>query len=209
MIVSKSGEILLTTQTELVEQPFLINREEKESLNGIKSFVLWFTGLSCAGKTTIARLLEEKLYMRKIRTAVLDGDNTRLGINKDLDFSAEGRKENIRRVAEICKLMNDAGVIVIASFISPFEADREMAKEIIGQQNFIEVFIDASLDTCIERDVKGLYEKALIGEINDFTGITSPYEAPMFPDLHIKTDTQLPESSVDVILKWLFMKGKI
>ena len=112
MRISTTGEILLTAQPELIEQPFSINREEKESLNGIKSFVLWFTGLSGAGKTTIARLLEEKLYKRKIRTAILDGDNTRLGINKDLDFSTEGRKENIRRVAEICKLMNDAGVIV-------------------------------------------------------------------------------------------------
>ncbi|MEJ0106362.1 MAG: adenylyl-sulfate kinase [Bacteroidota bacterium] len=128
MIVNTSGEIIITEQNDLVRQSFTISRQQKEKLNGLKSFVLWFTGLSGAGKTTIACKLEEKLHEKKIRTIILDGDNTRLGINKDLDFSPEGRKENIRRVAEISKLMNDAGVIVIASFISPFAADRRMAR---------------------------------------------------------------------------------
>ncbi|MEJ0107018.1 MAG: adenylyl-sulfate kinase [Bacteroidota bacterium] len=202
MIVNTRGEIIITEQNDLVRQSFTISRQQKEKLNGLKSFVLWFTGLSGAGKTTIACKLEEKLHEKKIRTIILDGDNTRLGINKDLDFSPEGRKENIRRVAEISKLMNDAGVIVIASFISPFAADRRMARNIIGKENFVEVFVDASLEICMERDTKGLYQKALAGEIKNFTGIDSPYEAPLFPSIHIKTEEQSLHDSVRHVLQW-------
>ena len=209
MIVNRSGEIVITETNELVRQDFIVSRRQKEELNGVKSFVLWLTGLSGAGKTTIAKELEEKLYERKLRTIILDGDNTRMGINSDLDFSAQGRRENIRRVAEISKLMNDAGVIVIASFISPYAADRWMARNIIGKENFLEVFVDAPLKVCIERDTKGLYQKALTGELNQFTGIDSPYEAPVYPALHIETAKQSKEASVLTILQSLINDNRI
>lgn len=209
MLVSKTGQIVITQTSELQKQSFIISREQKEQLNGLKSFVLWFTGLSGAGKTTIARELEEKLFDRKIRTAILDGDNTRMGINSDLDFSKEGRKENIRRVAELSKLMNEAGLVVIASFISPFEEDRMLARNIIGKESFIEVFVDAPLKTCIERDTKGLYQKALAGEIKDFTGIDSPYEPPVYPSIHIKSGEQLQQESVLHVLEWLSSNRRI
>jgi adenylyl-sulfate kinase len=185
------------------QEPFLVNRHDKELLNRQKAFVIWLTGLSGAGKSTIARKLELLLFKAGIRTAILDGDNTRMTINHDLDFSAGGRHENIRRVAEIAKLLNDAGVVVITSFISPFLNDRKMAKEIIGNECFKEIFIDASLEVCIARDNKGLYKKAMNGELNEFTGISSPYEQPQNPDLVVPTDFSLPDESVDHIYKWL------
>jgi adenylyl-sulfate kinase len=190
----------LTTET------FIVSREQKETLNGHSAITLWLTGLSASGKSTIARLLEEKLYKQAIRTIILDGDNTRLGINKDLDFSPEGRTENIRRVAEIAKLMNDAGVVVIACFISPLIADRQMAKQIIGSDSFFEVFIDASLEVCIQRDPKGLYKKAVSGEIREFTGISAPYESPTNADIKIKTAEHNPIESANELLNWLQLK---
>ena len=193
----------------LSEESFLVTRQDKELLNQHKAFVIWLTGLSGAGKSTIARKLELQLYNAGIRTAILDGDNTRMTINRDLDFSASGRHENIRRVAEIAKLMNDAGVVVITSFISPFIADREMAKEIIGETFFKEVFIDASLAVCIARDTKGLYKKALNGELTDFTGISSPYERPINPALVVSTDYSSAEESVNQIFKWLALEQLI
>jgi len=147
----------------LAKELFLVSRQQKEALNGQKAFVIWLTGLSGAGKSTIARSLEVSLFNNGTRTLILDGDNTRMSINRDLDFSALGRQENIRRVAEMAKLLNDAGVVVITAFISPFKADREMAKAIIGEDCFVEVFIDSPLEVCIERDTKGLYRKALNG----------------------------------------------
>ncbi len=156
---------------------FKITKEEREKIKNQKSYTIWMSGLSGSGKSTIANNLEHSLNGLGYHTYILDGDNTRLGLNKGLGFTEEDRIENIRRVAEVCKLMNDAGLIVICSFISPFEKNREQAKEIIGE-NFIEVFIDASLETCEERDPKGLYKKARTGEIKDFTGISSPFEFP-------------------------------
>jgi len=188
----------------LAKELFLVSRQQKEALNGQKAFVIWLTGLSGAGKSTIARSLEVSLFNNGTRTLILDGDNTRMSINRDLDFSALGRQENIRRVAEMAKLLNDAGVVVITAFISPFKADREMAKAIIGEDCFVEVFIDSPLEVCIERDTKGLYRKALNGELKDFTGISSPYEVPENPILNVNTDSQRLDESVENILSELF-----
>ncbi len=187
----------------LATESFLISRDQKEALNGQKAFVVWLTGLSGAGKSTIARNLEVALFKAGIRTLILDGDNTRMSINRDLDFSIAGRQENIRRVAEMAKLLNDAGVVVITAFISPFEVDRIQARTIIGEDCFIEVFVDAPLDVCMERDTKGLYQKAIKGELKDFTGISSPYEAPGNPKLTVQTKDQKPEDSVMQIVAWM------
>jgi adenylylsulfate kinase len=156
---------------------FKTTRKDRESIKNQKAFTIWMSGLSGSGKSTIANLVEEKLISLGYHTYILDGHNTRMGLNKDLGFSEEARVENIRRVSEVCKLMNDAGLIVICSFISPFEKNREQAKQIIGE-GFMEIFIDADLSTCEERDPKGLYKKARTGEIKEFTGISSPFENP-------------------------------
>jgi adenylyl-sulfate kinase len=187
----------------LTAEVFAVSQQQKESLNGHKAFTLWLTGLSASGKSTIARHLEEMLYEKGIRTIMLDGDNTRMGINKDLDFSPGGRHENIRRVAEIAKLMNEAGVVTIACFISPTKTDRQMAKEIIGGHSYIEVFVDAPLDVCMRRDPKGLYKKALSGEIKDFTGISAPYEIPGEAHIHISTVDIAPSVSAGQVYQWL------
>lgn len=187
----------------LATESFLVTRMQKEALNQQKAFVIWLTGLSGSGKSTIARNLEVSLFRKGIRTLILDGDNTRLSINRDLDFSAAGRQENIRRVAEIAKLLNDAGVVVITAFISPFCQDRAQAKRIIGEDCFIEVFVDAPLELCMERDTKGLYQKAINGELSDFTGISSPYEAPDDPQLRVSTANCLPKDTVHHIITWL------
>ena len=156
---------------------FKISKTDREKIKNQKSCTIWMSGLSGSGKSTIANQLENTLNSMGYHTYILDGDNTRLGLNKGLGFSEEDRIENIRRVSEVAKILNDAGLIVICSFISPFEKNRQQAKEIIGD-NFIEVFIDADLSTCEERDPKGLYKKARAGEIKDFTGISSPFEFP-------------------------------
>jgi adenylylsulfate kinase len=156
---------------------FKTTKENRESIKNQKACTIWMSGLSGSGKSTIANLVEEKLISLGYHTYILDGDNTRMGLNKDLGFSEEARVENIRRVSEVCKLMNDAGLIVICSFISPFEKNRNQAKEIIGE-GFMEIFIDAELSTCETRDPKGLYKKARTGEIKEFTGISSPFETP-------------------------------
>jgi len=161
----------------LTAHNFKTTKENRESIKNQKACTIWMSGLSGSGKSTVANLVEEKLISLGYHTYILDGDNTRMGLNKDLGFSEEARIENIRRVSEVCKLMNDAGLIVICSFISPFEKNREQAKEIIGE-NFFEVFVDASLETCEIRDPKGLYKKARAGEIKEFTGISSPFEMP-------------------------------
>ncbi|MBS7563860.1 adenylyl-sulfate kinase [Mucilaginibacter sp. Bleaf8] len=172
----------------LFKQIGRVNQQKREQLNHHRAFTIWLTGLSGAGKTTLAVEIEEFIYKQQGRVYILDGDNTRLGINKDLSFSAEDRSENIRRVAELCKLFNDAGIIVIASFIAPFRKDRALARAIIGEEHYTEVYLEASLAACQHRDVKGLYQKAIEGKIKNFTGISSPYEPPEKPDLHLNTE---------------------
>ena len=160
----------------------------KEKRNNHKSKVLWFTGLSGSGKSTVANATEMLLHNKGLQTYILDGDNVRMGLNKDLGFSAEDRKENIRRISEVAKLFVDSGLVVLTAFISPYILDREDAKKTIGENDFIEIFISADLSVCESRDPKGLYKKARAGEIQGFTGIDAPYEEHVSPDLIIKTD---------------------
>jgi adenylylsulfate kinase len=190
----------------LTKANFQISRSQKEKLNGHKSFVVWLTGFSGSGKSTIANALEVSLFEKGIRSFCLDGDNTRLGINKDLGFSSADRTENIRRVAEMAKLFLESGTIVITSFISPLISDREMAKNIIGDSDFVEVFINCPLEICEERDVKGLYAKARRGEIKDFTGIDSPFEAPLNSDIELFTNQNSIEECVEIILEKIKLK---
>ena len=162
----------------IIAHEFKISQKDREKIKDQNSMTIWMSGLSGSGKSTIANNLEFTLNSMGYHTYILDGDNTRLGLNKNLGFSEEDRVENIRRVSEVCKLMNDAGLIVICSFISPFQKVRDQAREIIGEERFVEVFVDADLNTCELRDPKGLYKKARAGEIKDFTGISSPFETP-------------------------------
>ncbi|PKD16836.1 adenylylsulfate kinase [Salegentibacter salinarum] len=193
----------------IIPQNFHIDKEERNKLNGHNSFVVWFTGLSGSGKSTLANLVEKKLFETGIKTFSLDGDNIRSGLNKDLRFSADDRKENLRRIAEVAKLFIESGTVVIASFISPLKKDREYLKKTIGRQNFIEVFVNTSLDECERRDVKGLYKKARAGEIKNFTGIDAPYEKPENPDLEIKTEEENLEDALKRIVLHLEDKLKI
>ena len=187
---------------------FTIDRKSRNSLNNHNSFVLWFTGLSGSGKSTISNGLEVKLNDNNIRTLILDGDNIRSGLNKDLDFSDLSRSENIRRVAEVSKLLMDAGTVVLASFISPFEKDRELVKKIIGRSHYIEIFVNTSLEICKKRDVKGLYAKSKAGLIKNMTGLDSKYEHPSSPDITIEESFTIDES-VELIFKLIKSKLKI
>lgn len=179
----------------------LLSRQEREQRLGQKGKVLWLTGLSGSGKSTIAENLERKLFEAGYFPQVLDGDNIRSGINKNLGFSVADRTENIRRIAEVARLYANSGVIVLASFISPTRQIRTLAKTIIGADDFLEVYVNAPLEECERRDVKGLYQKARRGEIKGFTGIDSPYEAPETPFLEIRTDQLALENSVDVLFE--------
>ena len=181
----------------------MLSREDKEALLGQKGVMLWFTGLSGSGKSTVAVALERELHRRGRLCRILDGDNIRTGINANLGFSEADRKENIRRIAEVSKLFVDTGIITIAAFISPTEEMRQMAAEIIGRNDFKEIYISTPLEECERRDVKGLYAKARLGEIKNFTGISSPFEAPMNPDLSIDTSAVSLEESVRVLLALL------
>jgi len=192
----------------LTKHNFSISKSDRETLKNQKSCTIWMSGLSGSGKSTIANLLESKLFEMGHHTYIMDGDNTRLGLNKNLGFSDEDRIENLRRIAEVCKLMNDAGLIVICSFISPFESNRQLSKEIIGER-FVEVFVDASLETCETRDPKGLYKKARAGEIKDFTGISSPFEIPK-NSIHIENNVEEDiERNVDFLIQCLKNKNYI
>ena len=174
-------------QQHIHRQAMTVDKAERAALKGQRPAVLWFTGLSGSGKSTIANALEELLSSQGRHTYLLDGDNVRQGLNRDLGFSDEDRVENIRRVAEVARLMADAGLIVIVAFISPFRMDRKMARDLMAGGAFVEIFIDTPIEECIRRDPKGLYKKALSGLINDFTGISSPYEAPEEPEIHLRT----------------------
>lgn len=178
----------------LTRPSFSISRQDRERLNGQKGKVIWLTGLSGAGKSTLANALDEALYRQGKRAYILDGDNIRHGLNKDLGFTQADRVENIRRVAEVAKLMLDAGLIVITAFISPFRSEREIARALIGNDRFMEVFLDTPLEVCELRDPKGLYRKARSGKLPNMTGIDSPYEAPQQPDVRIDHSLDLADA---------------
>ena len=185
-----------------------LRKEDKEKLLKQKSFVVWFTGLSGSGKSTIAAELEQKLHERDKLTVLLDGDNIRHNLCSDLGFSAEDRKENIRRIGEVAKLFCDNGIIALVSFISPFRQGRELARKLTGA-DFIEVFVDCSIEECKKRDPKGLYKKALNGEISDFTGISQEYERPENPEIKINSDKISAEAAVNIIIGCLIEKNYI
>jgi adenylylsulfate kinase len=184
-----------------------VTRARREQQNGHKSAILWFTGLSGAGKSTLAHAVEEQLYQRGCRTFVLDGDNVRHGLCGDLGFTDQDRQENIRRIAELAKLMLEAGTIALTAFISPFQSERNLARNLVPHGDFIEIYCRCDLSVCEERDVKGLYKKARQGEIKHFTGISSPYEAPENPELSIDTDKHSLEECVDQGLALLAERG--
>ena len=186
-----------------------VTRERRNQSNNHQSVVLWFTGLSGSGKSTLAHVLEEKLFNKGCKTLVLDGDNVRHGLNSNLDFSDDGRKENIRRIGEVAKLMLESGLIVMTAFISPFREDRAAVRNLISNSDFIEIYCKASLEICEARDVKGLYKRARAGEIKNYTGIDSPYEAPDNPELIIDTDKETLDESVSKIYSFLERKGII
>lgn len=183
-----------------------ITKQDRQSLNGHKSCVLWFTGLSGSGKSTLANAVDHSLYLEQCKSYVLDGDNIRHGLNKDLSFKKEDRQENIRRIGEVARLFVDSGQIVTTAFISPFREDREMVRKMFPESEFIEVFVDCPIDVCEVRDPKGLYRKARNGEIPNFTGISSPYEAPNQPEITIRTDELSIGHSVDKIITYLKAK---
>lgn len=190
----------------IVLQHYQVAKADRNGLNNHPSFLMWFTGLSGSGKSTIANAVEYALHKEGIHTYSLDGDNIRHGLNNDLGFTAEERTENIRRIAEVANLMIDAGMIVLAAFVSPYAKDRKNIQKIVGDQNYIEIFVDTPLEVCEARDVKGLYKKAREGIIKDFTGISAPYEAPKNPDILIKTHEMKVQEAVDKILKYIHKK---
>jgi adenylylsulfate kinase len=184
-----------------------IAKDDRERLNAHRAAVIWFTGLSASGKSTLAHKVENSLFEQGCRTFVLDGDNIRHGLNKDLGFSPEDRVENIRRIGEVAKLFTDAGVIAMTAFISPYRADRDKARAIAGDGNFVEVYVKCDLAVCEQRDPKGLYKKARAGQILEFTGISAPYEEPLNPELVIDTSTESLDESARKVLDHLRKTG--
>jgi len=180
-----------------------VTRARRQQQNKHRSLILWFTGLSGSGKSTLAHAVEEKLHQMGCRTFVCDGDNVRHGLNSNLGFSKEDRKENIRRIGEMCKLFIEAGVIALTAFISPYREDRERVRKLVQEGDFIEIFCDCSLEICESRDVKGMYAKARRGEIKEFTGISAPYERPENPEMIIETGKLNLEQCVDIIITYL------
>ncbi|MDD5065175.1 MAG: adenylyl-sulfate kinase [Phycisphaerae bacterium] len=197
------------TENNIIWHHHHISKQERSGQKSQKPCILWFTGLSGSGKSTIANALEAQLYEMGKHTYLLDGDNVRHGLNYDLGFSDKDRIENIRRIGEVGKLFVDAGLIVISAFISPFCSDRQIVRELVEDSEFIEVFIDTPLEVCEQRDPKGLYQKARNGEISSFTGISSPYESPHNPEVHLHTAQQSVEESVKIIIKYLQQKGYV
>jgi len=185
----------------IIPHNYLVSKQERQYNNNHRSFLLWFTGLSGSGKSTIANAVEYELFKQGINTYSLDGDNIRKGINNDLTFAPEDRTENIRRIAEIANLMIDAGLVVLAAFVSPYKKDRDNIKKIVKDVNFVEIFVNTSVEECERRDTKGLYKKARAGEIKNLTGISAPYEAPEKPDIQINTETESLEDAVKRIIK--------
>lgn len=184
----------------VVKQDYKVSKRERNLSNGHNSFLIWFTGLSGSGKSTVANAVEQRLHDEGVKTYVLDGDNIRRGINSDLSFSPEDRTENIRRIAEIANLMVDAGLVVLAAFVSPYKKDREFIANTVKPSNFVEIYVSTSLKECERRDVKGLYKKAREGKIDNMTGVSAPYEAPENPDVEVRTEVESIPESVEKIL---------
>ncbi|MCD2258241.1 adenylyl-sulfate kinase [Psychroserpens luteolus] len=190
----------------IIPHSYHLQKADRTKLNGHNAFLIWFTGLSGSGKSTIANLVEKALFEKGIKTYSLDGDNIRGGINKDLSFAPEDRTENIRRIAEVANLMIDAGLVVLAAFVSPYKKDRQNIRTIVKDVNFVEVYINTSIEECERRDVKGLYKKARAGEIKNMTGISAPYEVPQNPDIIIKTEHESIDVSVAKIIDLIIPK---
>lgn len=184
-----------------------VTREDRQKLNSHRGAVLWFTGLSGCGKSTIANAVDQLLHEQGVHTFVLDGDNIRMGLNKNLGFSPEDRTENIRRIGEVAKLFADAATIVSTAFISPYKADRDMVREVLPEGEFVEILVQASLETCESRDPKGLYKKARAGEIPNFTGISAPYESPENPEIVLDSDNKGIEELAEEVIAWLKANG--
>ena len=185
-----------------------ITKADRMERSGFKPVLIWFTGLSGSGKSTLAGALEVYLHTQGVPTYILDGDNIRSGLNKDLDFSEESRQENIRRISEVSNLFLDAGVVVLTAFISPFRSDRQAARDLIGEENFFEVFVECPIEVCEERDVKGLYAKARRGEIKNFTGIDSPFEEPQNPTIKVNTANEEMEDCLRQLINKIVPKLK-
>ena len=200
---------LMTDQkaTNIVWHQGAVNRADREQLNGHKGCIVWLTGLSGSGKSTIAVDLEKRLCERGVRTYILDGDNIRHGLNKNLGFSPEDRTENIRRIGEVAKLFTDAGMVAITAFISPYRADRDQVRALMKAGDFVEVFVECPVEVCEQRDVKGLYKKARAGEIKEFTGIDSPYEEPLSPDIRLDTTAATAEELAERVVARLRSAG--
>lgn len=190
----------------LIPQGYRIKKADRQQLNKHTSCIVWFTGLSGSGKSTLANGVEQKLFGNGIHTYVLDGDNIRNGLNSNVDFSDAGRSENIRRIGEVSKLFVDAGVVVLAAFISPFRTDRDQVRKLVSSEEFIEIFVDCPLEICEQRDIKGLYKKARKGEIPDFTGISSPFEPPLNAELVINTNDITENDAVNMITTYIMKK---
>ena len=199
----------INKKLEVVWHDATINNQGRNKLLNQVPFILWFTGLSASGKSTLANIVEHKLFQMNYKTYLLDGDNVRHGLNKDLGFNEESRIENIRRIGEVSKLFLDSGIIVLTAFISPFKSDRNLARSLVEKEQFIEIFIDASLETCEKRDPKGMYLKARSGEISNFTGISSPYESPENPELHVINNEITLDHASNQIIKYLIEKKYI
>lgn len=206
---NKSLNMSVVKSSNVVWNKSIVTKDRRDNLNKQKSAIIWFTGLSGSGKSTVANALEQKLHGLYFRTYLLDGDNVRHGLTNDLGFSDHDRQENIRRVGEVSKLFIDAGVMVLATFISPFLNDRGRVRNLVRRREFVEIYIKCPLDICEQRDVKGLYKKARAGEIKHFTGIASPYEEPDNPELTIDTSKLNIEESVDEIINYLLKHGYI
>ena len=207
--MEQNSQIPLAKSTNIVWHQSSVNREARSQQRGHRSAILWFTGLSGSGKSTLANAVNVALHKNGYSTYVLDGDNIRHGLCKDLGFSDLDREENIRRIGEVSKLFLDAGIIVLTAFVSPFRVDRDNARALVGKNDFIEIFCSADLNICETRDTKGLYAKARKGQIKDFTGISSPYEEPKNPELKIDTGNLEIEKCVDIVTNFLIEKGII
>ena len=193
-------------QKNIIKHSYSVNLDSRKKLKQHQAILLWFTGLSGSGKSTIANCVEQELHKNSIHTYTLDGDNIRKGLNSDLSFSPEDRSENIRRVAETARLMIDAGLVVLAAFVSPYRNDRDYIRKIVGDDNMVEIYINTSIEECERRDVKGLYKKARKGEIKNMTGISAPYESPLHPDIQINTEEVTMVDATKQIINFIIPK---